>query len=338
VAPASTPTAKPDRPDQAVAVGRTGVMPTLPDHAHAAVSMPPGIARRFPSPAAGSMPITAPSENPQGAETALPLLRIGDVGGEPAPIVMSTTTPEVVPVPTQVQAAPEPVNDIAVPDVPVTGVPIDEKPAADAPVVVPKFDNAAPTELDRLSAIAPPTISNADDPSDKNDTTDTLVTTHDDVRAEATPQAAAAATQSTHSTRSERADHTDHVNGLAAPLRTALRDRTTPKRDGSFELTIRLDPPELGVVRVRVFTQGDQVKITMHSDSPEARTVLQERRDDVKTILRNEGFNLDGFDVETDDGRHQGSDQPQRRRNNAAADQLADFAAPSFVDDGALRL
>lgn len=312
-------------PEHAAAVGRTGVMPTLPEQAHAVLPTPPGIARRF-----STMP-TADSEKADGSETSIPLLRSdAPIDVDPTPIVMSTETPVVVP--TQIETTMEPVNDIAIPDVPVSGQPIVEKPAEDAPVVVPKLDTEAPTELDRLNAIAPPTISKSDDPTDKDDTSDTIVAPHND---DAPPQAAAnVAPQQVHATRPERSERVHEANGLAAPLRAALRDRSTERRDDHFEITVRLDPPELGMVRVRVVTQGENVKITLHSDSPEARQVLQQRHDDVKTILRNEGFNLDGFDVETNDERHNSSEQSNRRRPQTPA---PTFEEP-VVDDGALRL
>ncbi len=314
----------PALPEQAVAVGRTGVMPTLPEQAHATLPQPTRFA-----------PSWSPGNRVHGDSEGVSVAPIADIADapvdlEPTPITMSTDTP--VAVPTQVETTTEPVNDIAIPDAPVSGQPIAEKPAEDAPVVLPKLDTEAPTELDRLNAIAPPTISKSDDPTDKDDTSDTIVAPHND---DAPPQAAAnVATQQVHAARPERSERVHEANGLAAPLRAALRDRSAERRDDHFEITVRLDPPELGMVRVRVVTQGENVKITLHSDSPEARQVLQQRHDDVKTILRNEGFNLDGFDVETNDERHNSSEQSNRRR--------AQTPAPTFeepvVDDGALRL
>jgi flagellar hook-length control protein FliK len=179
-------------------------------------------------------------------------------------------------------------------------------------------------------------ISSSDAPADNNETTDMLVAPTD----EAPPQAATAVSQPdrvARPDRPERSDRAHEANGLAAPLRAALRDRVNNRRDNGFELTVRLDPPELGAVRVRVFTQGDNVKITLHAENPEARAVLQERRDDVKALLRNEGFNLDGFDVETNDNRQHTSDQPNRRRANQTPAPMFDMAAEP-QDDGALRL
>lgn len=410
VPPVATPVVqgdKPSLPDQAVAVGRTGQMPTLPEHAQAVLPMPPGIARRFPAvpstPAPGFAPPLPPTK-PENVDSA-PVLVAQNVDVEssatPVPVVMQTETPDApvladvarphvptidtpkfempsmldmpdlpellgmpdlpdliaTPQPTVVAktvaasvVAPsmpvvsEPVDaePVVVDDSgPIVGVPVDEsKPAMQAAnadhTPVPVFDATAPTQEDRLSAIAPPLISSSDDPADNNDTIDTLAP-HEDVAISSTDgQAAVSQTQTVRPERADRTERVHEANGIAAPLRAALRNtERSNKRDG-FEITVRLDPPELGAVRVRVFTQGDNVKITLHAENPEARTVLQDRRDDVKTLLRNEGFNLDGFDVETNDNRRQTSEQPNRRQANTPAPLFE--ATPELADDGALRL
>lgn len=419
---AVTPETKVDgsaRPEHAVAAGRTGVMPTLPEHARAALPTPPGISRRFPAPtvtppvaepdgfAPPTLPVNpalvdsdgfappTPPVNPAIVDSdgvALAPNPVSDVAVE-TPVVAAnvdsapvlTDLPDTVGLPTMpvlpdgseaiapttaptVPALPDLPETIALPTTPVavavapnsatpaptpdaadepapvgaesqiTGVPMDESEptmaAANADhTPVPVFDETPPTQEERLSAIAPPLVSSSDEAVDNNETIDTLAAPHDDA-----PAQTAAVTQ-TNATRPERADRTERVheaNGLAAPLRTALRDRAANRRDDGFELTIRLDPPELGAVRVRVFTQGDNVKITLHAENPEARAVLQDRRDDVKTLLRNEGFNLDAFDVETNDSRQREPEQSNRRRATMPA--APQFDEPQLQDDGALRL
>ena len=235
--------------------------------------------------------------------------------------------------------------DSAAPLVAPTGVAVDETQAASNKAnadhtLTPVFDTTASTEQERLSAIAPPLISNGSRRADKDDTSDISVAPHDDATATSGSGPAAAVnaadtpSRPDHAQRTDRNERANEANGLAAPLRTALRERTD-RRDDRFEITVRLDPPELGAVRVRVFTQGDNVKISLHAESSEARAALQQRQEDVRALLHNEGFNLDGFDVESNDNRRQPSDQSPRRRSAASP---PEFAAPQLEDDGALRL
>lgn len=318
----------------------------LPDAVEDIVAALPGLADAFDADTLrDALGLPAPAPSAGDAPDAVPAAGVPFTIESIDSVVSAPTTAAGVPASGPVDtvpAAPDEVpNDIAVPDVPPAGVPVDETDAALAQAnadhtPVPVFDDAPPTAEERLSAIAPPLISSSEEAADNNGTTDTVVAPHDTAAppAAAVDQAARAARPDRAEHRSDRAHEAHEANGLTAPLRAALRDRAERRRDDSFELTVRLDPPELGAVRVRVFTQGDNVRVTLHADSPEARTVLQQRHDDVRDVLRNEGFNLDGFDVETNDNRREAAPEQSRRRHF-----VEEFEAPpTFEDDGALRL
>jgi flagellar hook-length control protein FliK len=106
---------------------------------------------------------------------------------------------------------------------------------------------------------------------------------------------------------------TEHIHGVAQPLRTALRNAPKDKPN-TITLTVRLDPPELGAVRLHVVARGERVHVTMHAESPEAAVALHERREDVVELLRQDGFSLDGFDIDARDGDQQRGDTPEQSR------------------------
>lgn len=123
----------------------------------------------------------------------------------------------------------------------------------------------------------------------------------------------------------------------ALPARIAELAR---RRSGTTEqVVIRLDPPELGSVRISLTARGDQVHVVVRADTPEARAALDAQRNNVEQLLRGEGFDLSSFDVGHQRREHE--QHPSRRagqQTRFAADLLdvPDTAAPAT--DGALRL
>jgi hypothetical protein len=128
----------------------------------------------------------------------------------------------------------------------------------------------------------------------------------------------------------------DHgpVPAPALPARVAELAR---RRSGTTEqIVVRLDPPELGTVRISLTVRGDQVHVTVRAETPEARAALDAQRDLVEDLLRGEGFDLNSFDVS-----HQRREQDHARSRRPAPQ--APFGteipeAPAPAADGALRL
>jgi flagellar hook-length control protein FliK len=66
---------------------------------------------------------------------------------------------------------------------------------------------------------------------------------------------------------------------------------------GRVSLVVRLDPPELGAVLVRLTVQDGRVDVQLRTPDLAARSDLQARSFDVQQILREQGLDLTSFDV-----------------------------------------
>ena len=126
---------------------------------------------------------------------------------------------------------------------------------------------------------------------------------------------------------------------MAPPAIPARVVEVARRRSGVTEhVVVRLDPPELGAVRVSLTARGDQVHVVVRAETPEARAALDSQRDHVETLLRNEGFDLSSFDV-----GHQRREQEHARPRQTAGQAQAHFDLdatdnPVPPADGALRL
>lgn len=74
------------------------------------------------------------------------------------------------------------------------------------------------------------------------------------------------------------------------------------------EAVIRLDPPELGSVHIRVTLAGDTVQVQVEAEQPEAQALLREHIEDLSNLLTERGLNL--ADVQVGQGGH-GQQQSQ---------------------------
>lgn len=141
------------------------------------------------------------------------------------------------------------------------------------------------------------------------------------------------------------------VAAVAEPIRAVLHDAKPRAAESTYRLTIRLDPPELGSVKVHVTSRGDQVRVVLQAETPEARTALTTHRDEIERLLQHEGFGLERFDVRGGPEHHQ--HQPHRghgthtRPRSAPPDPSTSPANPGPTDpadtagttaDTALRL
>jgi flagellar hook-length control protein FliK len=66
---------------------------------------------------------------------------------------------------------------------------------------------------------------------------------------------------------------------------------------GRTSLVIRLDPPELGAVLVRLTVKDGQVDVQLRTPDLAARSDLQAQSYDVQQVLRDQGLDLASFDV-----------------------------------------
>ena len=101
-------------------------------------------------------------------------------------------------------------------------------------------------------------------------------------------------------------------NVQPALLELARGLRTTGA--GHATLVVRLDPPELGPVLVRVVLRAGTVSVTCRSADPGAVGVLQQQRGDLRDLLRREGFDLADYDVRQQPDGPAGGETPADRR------------------------
>ncbi len=72
----------------------------------------------------------------------------------------------------------------------------------------------------------------------------------------------------------------------------------------AHELVVRLDPPDLGTVRITVQRHEGMVTATLQASQPETRDLLNRHRDDLHAALTESGLQVGDCSVELgNDGR-----------------------------------
>jgi chemotaxis protein MotD len=86
---------------------------------------------------------------------------------------------------------------------------------------------------------------------------------------------------------------TRHVQPAVVEAASSLRH----EGGGRTSLVVRLDPPELGAVLVRLTVQDGRVDVQLRTPDLAARADLQAQSYDVQQVLREQGFDLSSFEV-----------------------------------------
>jgi flagellar hook-length control protein FliK len=107
-----------------------------------------------------------------------------------------------------------------------------------------------------------------------------------------------------------------NVNGTTATNGTAQTEKTTAARrphtpppiprqvlnslknaiaNGDNEIQIRLDPPELGSMKLFLQLDGDSVRVILETSNELAKRALEESLDDLRKMLEDEGLEVDEF-------------------------------------------
>lgn len=77
---------------------------------------------------------------------------------------------------------------------------------------------------------------------------------------------------------------------------------------GTHEFQLRLDPPELGEVKVRVLAMGDRVEARLVVSDDAVKRLIESQLPELRQRLEAAGVNVPTFDVSTDGGgRHGGT-------------------------------
>ncbi len=225
-----------------------------------------------------------------------------------APQAISAPTRPAAPLPSP------PSQAVAPPSAPAPAAPAElhvETPVADAPVV-PAVRREEPPAEEQLELVVP--------------------------NQPAPPVAAAPV----HAGAPEKARAVEPTHTVKPALLEAARG-LRHEGGGRTSLVVRLDPPELGAVLVRLTVQDGRVDVQLRTPDLAARTDLQAQSYDVQQVLRDAGLDLRSFDVAQGDvlagdllqNGQERADTPDRgtRRQPGASDESAGL--PPVQDEGA---
>ncbi len=93
---------------------------------------------------------------------------------------------------------------------------------------------------------------------------------------------------------------------------------------------LRLHPPELGRIDVRVEVRGERVRIDVRTETDAARYLLQERGADLASAMERQGISVERFDVTVDSAtaRYGEADAPGPNDHSAMTDTERDGGTP----------
>ena len=99
---------------------------------------------------------------------------------------------------------------------------------------------------------------------------------------------------------------------------------------GGGEVHIRLDPPELGEVTIRVITDGDSVRVHIQAERPEAAQLLRNAASALESLLSERGLDLSDVFVGADQrgSREQFGNQSEAREDESETPFSALLSAP----------
>lgn len=105
-------------------------------------------------------------------------------------------------------------------------------------------------------------------------------------------------------------------------------------------MVLRLQPAELGALKIDLQIEGDRVKANLHAQSTQVQEVIERNLPQLRNALAEQGLKIDEFKVDIDKGQQQGSfdnlagQQQQRESSNPHAA----WSQESEVDDNAVPL
>lgn len=101
---------------------------------------------------------------------------------------------------------------------------------------------------------------------------------------------------------------------IRASVEAAIQDLIEARRGGS--VTLRLDPKELGAIVLKIDQNRDEVKVRAEASNDAVKALLTENRIELSRALLEKGFNLQNFDVGSDQANFdRDSQQAERDRN-----------------------
>jgi flagellar hook-length control protein FliK len=120
------------------------------------------------------------------------------------------------------------------------------------------------------------------------------------------PTAAVAATKAV--AQNAHAEPYKQVMQIVHPLRG---------RDGEHNITISLAPENLGRVEVQINIQSTNINMQMNADNPNARQMLRDSMNELRTELNQSGLNAGSLDVGSQDAGQQSQQSAQSSRGRS---------------------
>lgn len=127
--------------------------------------------------------------------------------------------------------------------------------------------------------------------------------------------------------------------GLVPPEQVPERIRVALER-GKREVRIRLDPPELGTIDVKIAVDGTDVRLTVRTEHAEASQLVQQSLHDLRARLNQSGLTLADADIDVDlgsSGQHGGQRQPSEHRDAPEGDLPSASNTDRQTQDKAVR-
>lgn len=90
---------------------------------------------------------------------------------------------------------------------------------------------------------------------------------------------------------------------LHESLLSQIKDgKVTHDGKGNGEMSIRLNPGELGELKIQVRMEDNRLRVEVHADNRMVKDLLMSNLDSLKEALSSKNFTMEGFDVSTGGG------------------------------------
>lgn len=105
-------------------------------------------------------------------------------------------------------------------------------------------------------------------------------------------------------------------------------------KNGDHELQIRLDPPELGDVKLHLTMNGDRVDVVLHASSQVSHKALEEALPQLRQLLQNDNVQVGEFIVQQDGSAGGGANgSPQNTSDGQAGGSPGHFQGQSELEE-----
>ena len=101
---------------------------------------------------------------------------------------------------------------------------------------------------------------------------------------------------------------------------------------GGRQISIRLNPNDLGELKIQVRMEDNRVNVEVHADNPTVKNLLMSNLDSLKEALSSKNMNMEGFDVSSGGGSFN-SQLPEEKRGPQQQPMLRTAKAGGYAGD-----